>query len=608
MLNYGSSIDDLRRFLTAVQLTVSRVNAHRSMEGISEASQCRKIMSALPDSLEALYLHVSSHPKHTNIHWLSNFILDYLMLHEDRFSRNKARSAVVESHNTPKRCTNSHCRAPNTHVYSDCLFEGGGARHLACKQCPEGGHKPSRCRKQKKKGKTPAKGAQRAESVASTSRGLSFSAAASRLGRGDEHVWIVDSGSTDHITYRRDWFTDLEPCSTKIICANEEPMVATGVGTVEFQVRDDEGRVIPMKLSNVLLVPTCGYNLYSPKVASKHGAELVLSPNGSCLRQGPASLPIDHSSSDYLLHGVRPTVRTATTKNELAHRRFGHAGQTVMKKLGYEVDPGHPCEDCVITGMTRAPVPDQASSQQGPATHKRGDLVYFDTFIMHKEGIRGHKEVAGCIDEGTNVSVIGLIGPKLSTLSFVQESYRIFRFRTLRSDYGSEFVNTKVRDFLSMAQVKYERSTPYVHEEIGSMERLWRKLHSSSRAMLRWSQLPQSFWPYAMVAANHVRNRLPAVNQKYGGKTPYELLYSAQPDTSHLRVWGCVAYCYIPKEKRNKIEPRAFKGVFIGYAEEWNLDDNNYRSWVIWNPHASLYSIAQCKICRRLARWCSLCR
>ncbi|WP_208081120.1 hypothetical protein, partial [Bacteroides uniformis] len=38
-------------------------------------------------------------------------------------------------------------------------------------------------------------------------------------------------------------------------------------------------------------------------------------------------------------------------------------------------------------------------------------------------------------------------------------------------------------------------------------------------------------------------------------------------DIGHLRIFGCITYSYIPKEKRTKLEPTVEKGIFVGYSE-----------------------------------------
>jgi hypothetical protein len=49
--------------------------------------------------------------------------------------------------------------------------------------------------------------------------------------------------------------------------------------------------------------------------------------------------------------------------------------------------------------------------------------------------------------------------------------------------------------------------------------------------------------------------------------TPHELYTSRKPSLSHLKVFGCDAFVYIPNEKRRKMENKEFKCIFIGYKE-----------------------------------------
>jgi hypothetical protein len=40
-----------------------------------------------------------------------------------------------------------------------------------------------------------------------------------------------------------------------------------------------------------------------------------------------------------------------------------------------------------------------------------------------------------------------------------------------------------------------------------------------------------------------------------------------KPEVSHLKIFGCLVFIHIPKEKRNKLEPSGKKGIFVGYCE-----------------------------------------
>jgi len=49
--------------------------------------------------------------------------------------------------------------------------------------------------------------------------------------------------------------------------------------------------------------------------------------------------------------------------------------------------------------------------------------------------------------------------------------------------------------------------------------------------------------------------------------TPDEAFSGKKPDVGHLRIFECITYSYIPKEKRTKLEPTTEKGIFVGYNE-----------------------------------------
>jgi hypothetical protein len=38
-------------------------------------------------------------------------------------------------------------------------------------------------------------------------------------------------------------------------------------------------------------------------------------------------------------------------------------------------------------------------------------------------------------------------------------------------------------------------------------------------------------------------------------------------EVSRLKIFGCLVFVHIPKEKRNKLDPLGKKGIFVGYYE-----------------------------------------
>ena len=49
--------------------------------------------------------------------------------------------------------------------------------------------------------------------------------------------------------------------------------------------------------------------------------------------------------------------------------------------------------------------------------------------------------------------------------------------------------------------------------------------------------------------------------------TPYELWHGKKPDISNLRVFGSPAYVFIPDAERQKLDPKAIRGLYIDECE-----------------------------------------
>ena len=93
------------------------------------------------------------------------------------------------------------------------------------------------------------------------------------------------------------------------------------------------------------------------------------------------------------------------------------------------------------------------------------------------------------------------------------------------------------------------------------------------RSMMSLTDLPLSFWGYALETAAFTLNRAPS---KSVGKTPYELWFGKKPKLSFLKVWGCNAY--VKKLQHENLEPKSEKCVFIGHPKETVGDTLYHRS------------------------------
>ena len=83
--------------------------------------------------------------------------------------------------------------------------------------------------------------------------------------------------------------------------------------------------------------------------------------------------------------------------------------------------------------------------------------------------------------------------------------------------------------------------------------------------MLHDQGLPLFLWAEACNTAVYLQNRSP--HHALGNVTPEEAFSGKKPDVGHFRIFGCLTYSYVLKEKRTKLEPTADKGIFVGYSE-----------------------------------------
>ena len=85
-------------------------------------------------------------------------------------------------------------------------------------------------------------------------------------------------------------------------------------------------------------------------------------------------------------------------------------------------------------------------------------------------------------------------------------------------------------------------------------ERHNRALLDMVQSMTSFTDLPLSFWGYALETATFTLNRAPSKSVEM---TPYELWFGEKPKLSFLKVWDCDDY--VKKFQHDKLEPKSEK-------------------------------------------------
>ena len=137
------------------------------------------------------------------------------------------------------------------------------------------------------------------------------------------------------------------------------------------------------------------------------------------------------------------------------------------------------------------------------------------------------------------------------------------------SDQGSGYVAHHFREFLSSIQVLHRPSAVYTPQQNPFIERMWGSTFSATRIMLAGSNLPPTFWPFAVQTARWVLNRLPQPSR--GNLSPYTILTRRPADVRYLYAFGCQCDVYLAPPQRDgdkHLADRGVPGIYLGPSEE----------------------------------------
>ena len=106
-----------------------------------------------------------------------------------------------------------------------------------------------------------------------------------------------------------------------------------------------------------------------------------------------------------------------------------------------------------------------------------------------------------------------------------------------------------------------------MHQQNGRAERFIHTVMDKAHAMHLDACLPQNWWEFAVDCATHVYNCTPI--QHHNQKMPFENLKRTKPDVTHLHVFRCSAYVFLPEEVCvNKLNPKSKLMTFLGYPQD----------------------------------------
>jgi hypothetical protein len=407
--------------------------------GVSDDDLVMTLLSSLPESYGGLIVALESRADDLT----PEFVISRL-LHEET-----------------KRVEKNHVGAESAFVAKNVLSHNerkpdDGRPRGTCHYCKRPGHWAIRCYKRIADEKRREEQANNVEQAFASGMNASLISDA----------WYVDSGASQHMSPKREWFVGFEPITARRVFMGDDSFKeAVGIGSIVVDMVLDSG-VVKGKLESVLYVPGLARNLFSVSKATSRGLHVDFTGEECVFRNKLGAIVAKGTREERLyklLTTKRPEVECAqisdgvelrkcgshheVSKLVLWHQRLGHLGvQNVKllqsKNLVVGVDLGDACElpfceGCVAGKLHRLPFPRGESTRASTLL----EIVHSDLCgPMRSESLGGARYVLTFIDDKSRKVFCYFLKSK----SEVLERFKIFkafvendvgkRIKVLRSD------------------------------------------------------------------------------------------------------------------------------------------------------------------------------
>ncbi|UYV74194.1 hypothetical protein LAZ67_11002383, partial [Cordylochernes scorpioides] len=406
------------------------------------------------------------------------------------------------------------------------------------------------------------------------------------------YIWYADNGASCSMTFRREWFKTYTPFTSDhpIYLGDNSTLLAEGMGDIEIQAYVDGGWYNTY-IRNVLYSPQLKKNLYSLSTSTRRGFNVIIKHDKLqiFMDNDLKAVGVRHDGLYRMLFKVTSSSQgyiTSENKLQLWHERLAHLPVATLREMATKglVDGLQPqdlegefffCEGCQLGKAHR-----KSCYPSDGKNYQLGEFIYADIcgpmqtqslskylyFCLFKDYFSGYRHIYFI----KNKSDVLDIFKEYATLIYTQTGNKI---KVLRTDNALEFKSDNFADLCKRFGIIHEFTAPYVHEQIGRIERDNRTIVEAARSMLNSRNLPGFFWAEACNTATHILNR--SATKQTPGTTPYELYFGTKPNVANYKIFGCNAYMHIPKENRKKWDNKSIKLMFLGYENT----SKNFRLW-----------------------------
>ncbi|KAJ1698573.1 hypothetical protein LUZ63_007085 [Rhynchospora breviuscula] len=384
--------------------------------------------------------------------------------------------------------------------------------------------------------------------------------------------WYLDSGATTHVTPDINNLSHTQPYqgTDTVHIGNGSGLTISHVGYTVLWVNS-----IPIKLNNVLYVPTITKNLLSVSQLLKDNSVVVEFSLNECFIK-------DQTTKKILIHGTlhndlyalqspqhsHQVFQVSTTSPDIWHSRLVHCASSILNAMSKNnvISMSNKnlsfCMDCNKAKAHQLPFHTVQTSASAPLQVIHTDLWGPAPVLSNNE----NRYYVHFIDEFTRFSWFYACSCK-SNVNRIFDEFKMkvenllsASIKTVQCDGGLEFKPLMKK----YPAITFQMSCPHTPQQNSIAERKHRHLVELSLATMFHSDIPLDYWDWIFESTNYVINRLPSTHTSF--ISPFEKLFHIKPEYNLLKVIGCACYPLLRPYNSNKMQPRSDTCVFMGYS------------------------------------------
>ncbi|GJW51328.1 zinc finger, CCHC-type containing protein [Tanacetum coccineum] len=343
-----------------------------------------------------------------------------------------------------------------------------------------------------------------------------------------DSLWYLDNEASNHMTGVREHFKELDEKNQRII-------------------------------SHVYYIPSLKSNLLSLRQFTEIGYKVVMEDDKLQLYDMDNKIFMEVTRQRNRLY--KPSLRIGTPICLLAylkdttwlwHARLGHLNFESLKTMTQRnLVHGIPtikhatqiCDVCLIGKHSRTPFPKKAKARSTSPL----DLVYGDLCgPITPPTPSGKKYIFLIVDDYSRYMWAYFLSTKDQAFDTFKEYKSTIEkelrttLKMLRTDRGGEFTSNEFTQYCKENGIARQLTAPYSPQQNGVVERRNRTIMSTTRCMMKATNMPQNFWAEAVRHAIYILNSVPT--KALEDITPYEAIKQKKPNLENLKVFGCIAY------------------------------------------------------------------